>query len=31
MKFDEILLYTYQYEENQKNINYPTIQNLKKL
>jgi hypothetical protein len=29
MKFVEILLNTYQYEENQKNINYITIHNLK--
>ena len=29
MKFVEILVNTYQYEENQKNINYITIHNLK--
>ena len=29
MKFIKILLHTYQYEENQNNINYNIIQNLK--
>ena len=31
IKFIKILLYTYQYEEKQKNINYNIIQNLKNL
>ncbi len=30
MKFIEILLYSYEYEDKQNNLNYKVIQNLKK-